>query len=292
MLIRRNLSLLWILAGIIVAFPLPQTLLAQPTVTLVVTPNIREINLANNPPEMSIIAEMTPPDAQPIWTFSGPGTFQGDLTGAGIVYTPPQTLTCASAQVAIAVTVTDSNGAKTTERVTLTLIAPAPPATPTPKTPLIRLRSQRQVVSEEQAQRVFNLDINWRPRLYIENDFEAQVGAIFDRVTGLTWHQAGFPKMMTYQEAQQYISQLNQERFAGYDDWRLPTVDELVSLLEPGKQSNGLYLNSIFDSTREGCWSADTVSSGAAWYVHFGNGNVYYRSVSITAYVRAMRSGQ
>ncbi|GAK53774.1 hypothetical protein U14_05048 [Candidatus Moduliflexus flocculans] len=37
---------------------------------------------------------------------------------------------------------------------------------------------------------------------------------------------------MTYQEAEAYIAQINADNFGGYNDWRLPTVEELLSLLE------------------------------------------------------------
>jgi hypothetical protein len=54
-----------------------------------------------------------------------------------------------------------------------------------------------------------------------------------------------------------------------------------MSLLEPEKQSTGLYINPIFDVQQSWCWSVDTFpstlwsrisSSGATWDVYFGGG--------------------
>ncbi|NLI55021.1 MAG: DUF1566 domain-containing protein [Clostridiales bacterium] len=53
-------------------------------------------------------------------------------------------------------------------------------------------------------------------------------GTVTDRVTGLTWQQDPGDKM-TWQEA---VDSLKSFRLAGYDDWRLPTIKELYSLIQ------------------------------------------------------------
>lgn len=43
-------------------------------------------------------------------------------------------------------------------------------------------------------------------------------------------------------EIDAYVNRVNIEKCGGYDGWRIPTTDELMSLIEPERQSNGLYL--------------------------------------------------
>ena len=136
---------------------------------------------------------------------------------------------------------------------------------------------------------MFKVDDNRRPREYIRNDFEDRGDVVLDQATGLMWQKSGSDGELEYEDARAYIQQLNRQRFAGYDDWRLPTIEELMSLLEPEKQSNGLYISPIFDTEQSWCWSADRDSSGLAWGVLFVSGNLDWLILHSTNYVRAVR---
>jgi hypothetical protein len=165
--------------------------------------------------------------------------------------------------------------------------------------PMIHLRSKPLTVSREGAQNIFGLtqDRFPRPLEYIENDFEDQGETVIDHTTGLMWQKSGSEKELTYKKAQIYIERLNRERFAGHNDWRLPTVPELMSLQEPKHQSNNyFYINPIFDKKQALCWSVDTISSGwsgSGWFVTFGGTCCVLNSfLSSKYYVRAVRSRQ
>ena len=159
---------------------------------------------------------------------------------------------------------------------------------------LMPLRSESLTVSEGDAHKIFGLDESWRPLTYIENDFEDRGEVVVDRKTGLMWQKSGSDKGLSYEEVQAYVQHLKDERFAGYSDWRLPTVPELLTLVEPEQQSNGLYINPIFDEKQSWCWSADLVrgSRESAWSVHFPSGYVYWNYLDYGSYVRAVRSRQ
>ena len=159
--------------------------------------------------------------------------------------------------------------------------------------PQYQLREEPMTVSDDDAEKIFGLDQNWRPLEYIRNDFEDNGDeTISDDATGLMWQKSGSPNRMTNKDAPAYIEKLNREKFAGYGDWRLPTVDELKSLLTKQKQSNGLYINPIFDKTQHWCWTSDQCASGGAWYVYFNLGFVYRDNLDYGYYARAVRAGQ
>lgn len=174
------------------------------------------------------------------------------------------------------------------------------------KTAPISLRSERLRVSQYEALKKFELQhvkvgisTFWRPLEYIHNEYEDQGDVVLDHATGLMWQKSGSERELLYRDAQKYVKKLNSQKFGGYDDWRLPTIPELLSLLEPKKQSNGLYINPIFDKPAKypGYWSADRQtrgegSPGPAWFVYFKGGVDWGNPLVSTHYVRAVRSSQ
>jgi hypothetical protein len=101
---------------------------------------------------------------------------------------------------------------------------------------------------------------------------------ITDRATGLMWQKSGSMKSLLQREANLYVKKLNKERFAGYTDWRLPTVEELASLSVYSK-INGLHINPLFSSKQKRCWTADQREGDhkyylGVWIVNFGHGAV------------------
>ena len=110
----------------------------------------------------------------------------------------------------------------------------------------------------------------------IDNQFQLQPGdsVIFDAATGLTWQQSG-SGIITYSVTDdEYIQKINAETYGGYNDWRLPTLEEGMSLMEPGKK-NDLYISAQFDKGQIRIWTSDKPTASRAWYVIFINGNCF-----------------
>jgi len=90
---------------------------------------------------------------------------------------------------------------------------------------------------------------------------------------------------MPWEEAQQWCREL---REGGHDDWRLPTIRELITLVNYEKL---LPACDLPDTAPDGYWSASTLvdSPDIAWVVVFSSGNVGFLDKTTDIYARAVR---
>jgi len=72
----------------------------------------------------------------------------------------------------------------------------------------------------------FDSDWFWMGKgLQHQYEIAANGKIVIDHTTGLTWQQSGSPYKSTYTDAEQYIrDELNDQKFAGYNDWRLADI--------------------------------------------------------------------
>ncbi|TVL96661.1 MAG: hypothetical protein CV087_23430 [Candidatus Brocadia sp. WS118] len=133
---------------------------------------------------------------------------------------------------------------------------------------------------------------NWMGK-GLQHLYEPKDKVIIDHTTGLMWQQGGSSDRLTYYKALEYIRQLNQDKLAGFSDWRLPTLEEAMSLMEAKKnENNGFYINSLFGIIQNRIWTIDQQSRYFAWVPNFalGSCNPQDRLISIGApSVRAVR---
>ena len=146
-----------------------------------------------------------------------------------------------------------------------------------------------------QEKGLFDIDYN-KSGKGLQHQYEAseQGGEklVSDHATGLMWQQSGSPNSMTYADAEKYVHELNAKKFAGYNDWRLPTLEEAMSLMEPAWKNGNLYIEPVFDKKQQRIWTIDQENAGVAWSVSFGGGYCYGNAVLYIAHVRAVRAGQ
>ncbi len=126
----------------------------------------------------------------------------------------------------------------------------------------------------------------------LRNDYEATTQQdkklVIDHSTGLTWQQSGSPESLTFATGQEYIQKLNDQKYANYNDWRLPTLEEAMSLMKPTKNKDGLFIDANFDSTQWALWTVDEFGASVAWVVYFYGGSCFNHCVS-DGYVRGVR---
>ena len=91
-----------------------------------------------------------------------------------------------------------------------------------------------------------------------QNDFvDNGDGTVTDRATGLMWEKEGSPSRLFWRDVKEYVTDSNQNRHLGFSDWRIPTIEELASLIQPKKNETALHLSRIFGNKQKLCWSAD-----------------------------------
>jgi len=129
-----------------------------------------------------------------------------------------------------------------------------------------------------------------RPKRYYFNSYvDNNNGTITDLASGLMWQKGGSDQYRPFKDAKKYVNALNQSKYRGYNDWYLPTIDELITLLEKKIMMNNIHINPLFSTIQLWCCSSDIRASGGVYYVHFGYGAVLWNSPNDIYYVRAVR---
>ena len=117
-----------------------------------------------------------------------------------------------------------------------------------------------------------------RPLKFHEAELEEVEDGWLDRCTGLVWGGVS-PWPMTWDEGVASVT----------DGWRMPTVEELVSLLRPG-QGLGEFCHRPFGDRYLWLWTGDRRSYTSAWFVDVGGGAVLAQDKSCRFHVRLVRS--
>jgi len=115
---------------------------------------------------------------------------------------------------------------------------------------------------------------------------------VLDHTTGLAWQQSGALNKINYADVEKGIRELNIQNFAGFNDWHLPTLEEVMSLMKPERKNDNLYIDAMFDPKQRWIWTADKKNDLAVWMVVFGDGSCGHGHIDGYSYVRAVRSRQ
>jgi hypothetical protein len=131
-------------------------------------------------------------------------------------------------------------------------------------------------------------NLHFRKHRY-ENAASESQKVVIDWTAGLMWQQSGSSEM-SFAGPQHYIAELIKEKFAGYADWRLPTLEEAMFLVEPTESAYKLYIDEVFDSRQGVIWTADKKARWIWWAVSFRSAGCFPTRLEEHFHVRAVRA--
>ena len=119
------------------------------------------------------------------------------------------------------------------------------------------------------------------------------VGTALDTRTGLEWVRDNSSGNADFAAATQYCATLNLEGTG----WRVPTVKELLSIVDDGATTSPVVDSTVFPMTKSGrYWSTTPVDCNGTcdaatqrWTVHFGSGDNGNSPLDELAPVRCVR---
>ncbi|MBI5142804.1 MAG: DUF1566 domain-containing protein [Nitrospirae bacterium] len=117
--------------------------------------------------------------------------------------------------------------------------------------------------------------------------FYGDEGSVMDIITGLMWQWLDDGMARTWANAGSYCDNL---MLQGYTDWRLPTVKELIDIVNYGTYAPAI--DSRFMETKSSYWSStlDSDNSLGAWGMDFYHGSAARSDMlAINGYVRCVR---
>lgn len=120
-----------------------------------------------------------------------------------------------------------------------------------------------------------------------------------DNRTGLMWvtspNDAGMSGTYTWGNAITACESLigGAGTYAGYSDWRLPNIKELVSIVDYGRQNPAINTTYFPNTQNSYYWSSTTYVplTTLAWFVYFNYGGMNGDVKTIANYVRCVRGG-
>lgn len=124
-------------------------------------------------------------------------------------------------------------------------------------------------------------------------------GTLIDTHTGLMWKKClegqdgercgGQAVRMEWDSAANLAQLTGSDKFAGYTGWRLPTLDELNSIVEQRCSEPAVNLDVFPRMPAVGVWSMNQVDS-FAWSMDFDKGRAYEHLKGAGKYIRLVRN--
>lgn len=167
-----------------------------------------------------------------------------------------------------------------------------------PEGGVVKLRTEYKLLDEADVKSLLKnrgfYDRRWGRLGGFPNRYNAKTvndeKVVIDLATQLTWHQSGSELPLILEDAKEWITELNKKKYAGLSDWRLPTLEEALTLLER-KPVERFHIDPLFSKEQYSMWTGDYFSDIRVWAVSFNYGRVFKARFSEGDFVRPVRSG-
>ena len=124
----------------------------------------------------------------------------------------------------------------------------------------------------------------------------ARTECVKDNLTGLTWEgkpatgsRANANTLGTYEVPIYYVVEVNATGLCGFSDWRLPTADELQSLIDYSVSTPGPTIDSSWFPNTQGMAYWTATFTDIPWHVSFVDGGINKIQLSNVNYLRLVR---
>lgn len=103
---------------------------------------------------------------------------------------------------------------------------------------------------------------------------------VTEKITNVMWQRQGCD-ITSFRRIQAYLADINKNGFAGFSDWRLPTLEEAMSLLQPTINAKNQYIHSCFSHHQPFIFVATQRQPGGYWFVDYKQATVFWASGTI-----------
>ncbi len=115
-------------------------------------------------------------------------------------------------------------------------------------------------------------------------------GTVLDTTTNLMWAAMDNGSAINWRNAKRYCKNY---RGGGYDDWRMPTLNELTGLYDMDKIyrsacGDNVHLTELIHLTCCCTWTSETHGSDAAYLFGFTGGSQAWGGQSVVRFTRAL----
>ncbi len=150
---------------------------------------------------------------------------------------------------------------------------------------VVTLRREPGNICRSRGQEAFAVNALFRPLAPICNRLQVRGELVLDQATALQWNRQASRYPLSFTDAQAYVAELNAKKMHGIDRWRVPTVNELLSLLDDGE------LRCFPDDPElpvRWFWSCDRHGHHESWYVNMDMGFAGVQDLNCRNRVRAV----